>query len=524
MRVPRFFTEFRVGAIFIVVAVVVLYLGFTKAIPFRSHYEIKAVFETSNNIRPASPVRIAGVNVGKVVAVDHSAKGSETATVTMRIDKAGRPIHVDARAKVRPRIFLGGNYFVDLAPGTPSAKEIANGGTIPLDRTSTPVALDDIFQIFRADTRRDLRTALRELANTFDHGGAQAFSRSFRYQPDAYKYTAVVNQALLGQRPHDLSDFIRDFGTVAAALDSDPAALKSLITDFNTTLAALAREDGNLEATVAELPRTLRIAGPAFDALNRAFPPTRRFARAALPAVRSSGPTIDALVPLVTQLRGFVSADELRGLSSDLRATTPSLTQLAIQTTPLMEQVRAASSCQNEVILPWSHDKLVDDAFPSTGPVYEESVKFLPAIGGESRSADANGPWFKVLGTGGVETFQLGSGNFGTSLFPFLGSNPPKPAGRSPLRPDVPCETQQQPDLRTNPGNPPARVKADNTPAAQAITAKLKARAIKQLRADLRRSGSKLKVSDQDVTRAVVEEIARRNGKLGQLKRLGLGG
>ncbi len=37
--------------------------------------------------------------------------------VTMEIDDDGLPIHKDATAKIRPRIFLEGNFFVDLQPG-----------------------------------------------------------------------------------------------------------------------------------------------------------------------------------------------------------------------------------------------------------------------------------------------------------------------------------------------------------------------------------------------------------------------
>ncbi len=48
------------------IAAVVVYFGFTKAIPFRHHFTVSAVFPSANNIRPNAPVRIAGVHVGKV--------------------------------------------------------------------------------------------------------------------------------------------------------------------------------------------------------------------------------------------------------------------------------------------------------------------------------------------------------------------------------------------------------------------------------------------------------------------------
>ena len=50
-----------------------------------------------------------------------STRAATPRMVTMTVGKAGRPIHDDARAKIRPRIFLEGNFFVDIEPGTPGA-------------------------------------------------------------------------------------------------------------------------------------------------------------------------------------------------------------------------------------------------------------------------------------------------------------------------------------------------------------------------------------------------------------------
>jgi hypothetical protein len=65
---------------------------------------------------------------------------------------------------------------------------------------------------------------------------------------------------------------------------------------------------------------------------------------------------------------------------------------------------------------------------------------------------------------------------FGTDKFfltgqPLQGVNPPTPKdhARPPLRPDVPCETQQPPDLRTIPQPAPAPVELP-TPSLTART------------------------------------------------------
>src|SRR3954453_15240514 len=112
---------FQVGVIAIVLAVAVTYFGFTKSVPFRHHYTISAMFKTANNLKPGSAVRIAGVNVGKVTDVKPRHPRDPAAEVTMRLSKQALPLHRDATFKLRPRIFLEGNLFVDVDAGTPNS-------------------------------------------------------------------------------------------------------------------------------------------------------------------------------------------------------------------------------------------------------------------------------------------------------------------------------------------------------------------------------------------------------------------
>src|SRR5918998_4379710 len=111
----------RAGLLALVIVAVGTYFGFTKANPFASPYELTAAFDTVNNLKPNSPVRIAGVDVGKVKQVEAVTGDSGAAVVTMEIEEKGLPIHEDATMKIRPRIFLEGNFFVDMSPGSPSS-------------------------------------------------------------------------------------------------------------------------------------------------------------------------------------------------------------------------------------------------------------------------------------------------------------------------------------------------------------------------------------------------------------------
>jgi hypothetical protein len=137
---------------------------------------------------------------------------------------------------------------------------------------------------------------------------------------------------------------------------------------------------------------------------------------------------------------------------------------------PLYQQVRAASSCQNQVILPWSMDELVDPNFPTKMgdgttqlKVYQESVRYLPGIASESRTGDANQQWFRVLPGNGANIYNLSGlpagagGVFGAATNPLQGVKPGK-LNRPPLKPDVPCETQVPPSLTASQQGPPPKV------------------------------------------------------------------
>ncbi|MDQ6748882.1 MAG: MlaD family protein, partial [Candidatus Dormibacteraeota bacterium] len=433
---------------------------YTKfANPFASPYTIKAVFSNANGVQPGSLVRISGVNVGTVTGVSTepgcksastTANACQAAEVTMTIDPAGLPIHDNATFAIRPRIFLEGNFFIDVFPGTPSAPIAGGGHTFPIQQGVEPVQLDQVLSGLQSNTRQNLQILLQQYGKAVLNGG-KAYNRSIKYWLPAYEYSSLVAHDFLGIQPHDLSNYIASQGQVAGALDTHPQNLKNLITDFNTTALAFARKNIALENTIRELPRTLSVALPAFNALNAAFPPFRRLARALIPGTRSTGPTVDASLPFITQLRRLVQPSELRGLTADLRPTIPALAHLTNASIPLFKnEVRPASSCVSKVIIPWTHLTVPDSNFNASNgfparQVYVEGVDYLPGLAGESRVFDANGPYVRILGTGGTLTYSLSPGMFGQSLAPLTSVQPQLPPGglRPPYMESVPCETQQ---------------------------------------------------------------------------------
>jgi phospholipid/cholesterol/gamma-HCH transport system substrate-binding protein len=479
----RRISNFTIGLIAIILTVVGFYLAFAKSIPFAGHgYQLKAIVGDAQNIRKKSPVRIAGVDVGKVSDIQHvvddDGNGEDAAIVTMDIKDSARPIRQDATLQLRPRLFLEGNLFVDLHPGSPSAPELDSGSVIPETQTSSSVQFDQVLTSLQAPVRENLQVFLKEFGDALDrYGGAKGFQESFRTSPAAFRYTAEVNDALLGTQPGDLAGFVSNLGIVARELNTNSSALQGVISNLNTVSGAFAADQASLREAIQELPRALAVGRPALARLNRALPILRAFSREALPGVKSAGPALDAANPWIGQLRQLISKAELRGLVADLRPTVPDLAALSKASLPFLEEIRALSSCFNNVVIPWSLTEIPNqngpadsDSDPQAAQVYQETAYGLTGVSGESRSGDANGQEFRVLGGGGTNTIapfttpDLSDQLVGVAPFALLGSQPAKQSSaKTPYRPDVPCETQDPPDLRAGVNGP-----APNTTQASA--------------------------------------------------------
>ena len=205
-------------------------------------------------------MRIAGVEVGKVISTE---RDGDATTVTFTVDDSGRPIHEDAFASIRPRIFLEGNFFIELDPGSPSSPELDSGGTIPISRTSTAVQIDEVLTALQSPVRADLGRLLESYGNALTHKptaaedlsqlpqvqgltGAEALNKAFEYGGEAGKYSAQVTQALTGTQPRDLARLVAGAGRTFGAFAADQRDLQGLIDNFDIFTGALANQSDNL--------------------------------------------------------------------------------------------------------------------------------------------------------------------------------------------------------------------------------------------------------------------------------------
>lgn len=101
---------------------------------------ITAYFTRAAAIYPGDEVRIAGVRVGTIDAIDAE---DERVRFTLKLD-SGVPVPVDARAVIVPQNLISARY-VQLAPAyIDSGPTMTDGGVIPVERTAVPVEWDQV--------------------------------------------------------------------------------------------------------------------------------------------------------------------------------------------------------------------------------------------------------------------------------------------------------------------------------------------------------------------------------------------
>jgi phospholipid/cholesterol/gamma-HCH transport system substrate-binding protein len=452
-RSPRESSRLRpevVGLLVILGLVAGFYLAASKQLPFSGGHEIRLVFASANQIAPNAPVRIAGVTVGDVDSIE--AGPGNAATVVVSLNDDALPLHTDATARIRPRTFLEGAFFVDVQPGSPSAPVLTDGSTIPLGQTSDPVQLDQILTTLQQPVRESLRTTLLELRTALNDGGARAINRTIPILDPLNRDWAVVSEASTGTEPHDLSRTIASSSKVAAALAADRPALGGVVRDFATVAASLSARQRQLAASVAGFDRVLGDAPPTLDAIRAATPAARSLIRASRPLLRRAPGVVNATIPLAGQLRKLLRPKQLPELIDEGQATVRALAGGVPDTTVSFAGLRAPTWCLLHDVVPTLMSPVEDGAFSTGEPVYRELLYDLTGLASASRNFDGNGFDTRYYAGFGGETLATPAGDPASRLFaladqPIVGSRPRKPAVAPPLRPDLPCTENAAPEL-----------------------------------------------------------------------------
>jgi phospholipid/cholesterol/gamma-HCH transport system substrate-binding protein len=467
-RVPNFVA----GIVAVLVIAAAVYLAFGGSTPISgSPFVLKAVFTSETELHIPSPVRIAGVDVGQVVSVKSLGANTRAAVVTMDINSNGLPIHKDATAGILTRIFLEGNFYVDLHPGTPNAPVLNSGGTLPAPQTSGPVQLDRVLNALTAGSRANLQSLVQGLGASLNGQpaagedgaqnqdpsvqgltGGQALNKSLNYSAGAFKASAIVNQALLGTQPHDLSGAVQGNEQIFRALASRESQLASFVTTFDKTMAAFAARQNDLSATIAALPPLLRTTNGALTSLDASFGPTKAFAKEILPGIDQLDPTIGQALPWLAQATALVGKNELGGLVSDLTPAVQATAKSLNSTTALLSASDTLGRCLVHNLIPTGNTQIQDPPLTTGVSVWQELLESAVGIAGAGQGFDGNGRYLRSSPAGGSDQVQTGALGpqgplFGNAVIAPLGTRPAYPGHAPPVKSSTVCYQNAAPDL-----------------------------------------------------------------------------
>jgi virulence factor Mce-like protein len=297
-----------------------------------STYRVDAIFDTAKGIIPGQLVKIAGARVGEIddVVLTSDYKARIIMSVPTRFT-----FYDDATCTIQPEGLISEN-FVQCDPGTPSKEKLSGEGdsstpTVPVDRTTVPVSITDLFRIFQADIRQRFTVAVASIGGGLAARGSEINDIIRRANPtlqavrrltsDLAAQKADLSQAVadtdaviseLAERSGSVQDFIEQSARVTKQTADHSSALADGIRRLPGLLDQTDVVIGDLNTLTREgrpLLGQLRAAAPGFERLVDQIAPFSAAARPVLADLSTTSDigraTIKASIPVVARLRTF---------------------------------------------------------------------------------------------------------------------------------------------------------------------------------------------------------------------------
>src|SRR5918997_1615553 len=279
-----------------------LWLAFGGPVPLKPKgYRISASFAEASQLATEADVRISGVPVGKVKAIEPDAKTGRS-IVTMELRAKYAPLPSDARAMLRQKTLLGETY-VELTPGTDGAPKVREGGRLPEGQVAETVELDEILRTFDPETRAAFQEWTRTQAEAIGGRGRDLNDALGNLGPFAEDASELVD--ILNRQDAAVSRLISNTGVVFEALTERDGQLRDLIENSNTVFATTAARDRELQEAFVALPTFERESRETVTRLSPFARDTAPLVTQLRPAARELSPTLTDLTALAPDLRAF---------------------------------------------------------------------------------------------------------------------------------------------------------------------------------------------------------------------------
>src|SRR4051794_2515372 len=294
----------RVAAIAAVVAAVVL-VGFI-IFGGGGGYTVKAYFENANQLVKGNQVELDGTPIGTVKGMAITPSGQ--AVITLGIDGKYTPLPQGVHATIRQASQSGiANRYVDLTmpPASAQKSTIPDGGQITVDKTTTGVDLDQLFNTLDPPTRKALQGFFKGQAKALKGKGAMQ-NVGFQYLNPALSTSRRLFNELNRDTP-TLRHFVTDSSRLVTTLASRRDDLSALIQNLNQTMGAIGSQKVALSDALQRLPDFMRRSNTTFVNLRAALDDLDPLVKASKPVARKLNPFLDQLQPLLHDLKPTVA-------------------------------------------------------------------------------------------------------------------------------------------------------------------------------------------------------------------------
>ncbi|MEN0014914.1 MAG: MlaD family protein [Solirubrobacteraceae bacterium] len=399
----------RAGLLTVLALVFVSYYGFKKDNPFHRPFHISVVVQNAAGVKKGSLVRIAGVNVGAVRDVKRY-HGAEAALVDMNLNSNGLPVHEGATVRIRPRLFLEGNFVLELSPGAPGSPVLKDGDTIPITHSSRAVQLDEVLATLQGPERKDLQTVIQKLGVAFTEvdqsdkdpltkgqSAGQSLHDTIKAAGAAGTDIEQLAKALDGENPGDLAASIHSLAQVTQPLADNADELGELIDGLDKTVSVFADNATSVRESVSQLPETFQVAQTELPKINAALDPIDKVSKNVTKALDNVPALVKESGPFLDQTKSFLSADEGGALASSLEPISSGLASVAPNLETVLNDLDRISTCTTGVLVPTANQVITSDGAQNTGlSVYDEFLRGFVGITSSSQNYDGNGGYVRA--------------------------------------------------------------------------------------------------------------------------------
>jgi virulence factor Mce-like protein len=292
-----------------VCAAAVLLAGASTEKPDGKSYQVE--FDNAFGLVEGGDFQVGGVTAGTVGDIRVVKREGEAPKAVVTVDVTERgfdDFRKDATCDIKPQSLIG-EYFVDCQPGS-SSEKLPEGGTVPVEQTTSTIPADLVNNIMRRPYRERFRLIVTTLGTGLA-GRPDDLAEALRRAHPGLRETSRVLR-ILGDQNQVIKDFIADSDRVVEELEANKRDVARWVEEAGDTAEITATRRAELRRTFQKLPTFLDELRPtmarlgeladeqtplladlqrAAPSLNEFFTRLGPFAEASMPAVDSLGET-----------------------------------------------------------------------------------------------------------------------------------------------------------------------------------------------------------------------------------------